>query len=125
MVALNKSCQYILIFLCDYYQIRKQKLCQVHMKVFKNILECYIRFIFSQDNILLQGLTAYKHSQWKLCLFLYFVASPWKIVRISNPSQNIPFPLLLNFFISFPSFATSLLSKAKHRLEELKNIPSP
>lgn len=99
------------------YQIWKQKLCQVHMKVFKNILECYISFIFSQDNILFQGQTACKHSQWDLCLFPYFVASPWKVVRISNLSQNIPLPFLPNFFFSFPFFATSLLSKAKHRLK--------
>lgn len=35
-----------------------------------------------------------------------------------------PFALSVLFLLFFPSFATTLLSKAKHRLENLKTIPS-
>lgn len=96
------------------------------MKVFKNILECHIGCVFSRANILFQGpaVIPCEHSQGDLYLFLCSVASPWNDVRISGLLQNAPLPFLSYFSFSFPSFATSLLSKAKHRLENLKNILS-
>lgn len=106
---------YILIFLCDYIKFENKNYAKFTWKYLKTFWNVISGLFFPK--ILFQGQTACKHSQWDLCLFPYFVASPWKVVRISNLSQNIPLPFLPNFFFSFPFFATSLLSKAKHRLK--------
>lgn len=61
----------------------------------------------SQANVSFQGPSPCKHSQWGLYLLsLYSVASPRKVAKISNLLQN-----------------TTLLSKAKHRSQELRTIP--
>ena len=73
---------------------------------------------FSQTSISLQGLTAGKHSQWDLYLFLFSVGSAWKLVRISHLLQNAPLPFLPYFSFSFPAVWLP-------RLEKLKSIPVP
>lgn len=44
-------------------------------------------------------------------------------MKISGLLENTPFPFLPYPPFSFPSSAAALLSKAKNRLEKLKNIP--
>lgn len=72
---------------------------------------------FSSSCTLFCRLIAYEHNQWSLCFFLYPAASSWNVVRVSNLHENAPTPFPLYSSFSLPSFAISILSKAKHRLE--------
>lgn len=67
---------YILIFLHEYIKFKKQKLCQAHMKVFKNIVECYVKFIFFSTYYLIPRTVSLYTQSVDLYLFLDSVASP-------------------------------------------------